>query len=283
MKRNILLFIIVFSFGSFASEKIVKKIIAHIPDQFNNKHNDPKWLSGGGTVGQSFTPKVDRISLFSAAIAAGAKKNGNIKLERISEKNNLGLAIRELKNIKTESPESGQGIIYKDPFKIGQKDFFEINENLIAGEQYYFEFKLLSPSGDNYFYRYQYGGDLYPNGDIYKNGKKWANSDFDFTTYCPFEIAEKPLIDKMLPIIFEIVLNKNIDKSKADIFILGPTGVLKVKKNWKNDTTVFLDPIKLDTYSKPEIEYKLCVKYFDENENAHKIDAVPFTLLTDKD
>jgi hypothetical protein len=257
----------------FAENNPVEFAIAHVPDQSNTKRNDPKWLNGNSTLGQSFVPQSNKISLLYAKIFAASEKNGKVKRLEKTGKDKLLFRLIELKNVNAVSESNP---ISPRAISIGKKDFFEINKDLAAGMDYYFEFYPLPESKTAFYFWFQYRGDPYPDGDIYMNGKKWIGSDLEFTSYYPVRLELKNNNIKKLPEIFEIHFAKKMDKNKVNVFISGPCGIVKGPKTWHGKKVIYLGPMELKDYSLPSVTHKLYISYLDEKNKKYKTVVIPF-------
>jgi len=262
------------AYAAGAGNNAVDSVTAHVPDQSNTKRNDPKWLKGKATAGQSFVPTSNMISFLYVNIFAASLENKFVTKHERKKDDGLRLRLIELKDVQTQETEA---IFCPVSTTIGGKDFFEINKPLTPQTPYYFEFSVAPESQDTFYYWIQYGGNNYQAGDVYLNGKKWTGSDLGFTTYYPVKLDEKNTIIEKLPEIFEIHFTKNLDKNKVNVFISGPCGISKGKKTWKGDDIIFLGPVELKTYSLAEVAYRLYVSYFDEDDKKYKTVTIPFT------
>ena len=267
--------LIVFSTYSLLSgANAVDSVTAHVPDQSNIKVNDPKWLKEKATAGQSFVPAGSMISFLYVNIFAASLENKFVTKHERKKDDGLRFRLIEFKDVPTQ--EAGE-IFCPVSTTIGGKDFFEINKPLTPQTPYYFEFSVVPESQDTFYYWIQYGSNCYPNGDLYLSGKKWAGSDLGFTAYYPIKLDGENTVIEKLPEIFEIHFTKNLDKNKVNVFISGPCGISKGKKTWKGDDIIFLGPIELKTYSLAEVDYRLYVSYFDEDDKKYKTVTIPFT------
>ncbi|HAH87643.1 MAG TPA: hypothetical protein DCL60_09780 [Armatimonadetes bacterium] len=259
------------------ADVVPNKVIAHCQDQGNYFANDPKWLFGERTVGQSFTPSKDKLSLLSAKIYR--RKPDFQDSGSFAGNANLEIRLWECKENYAATKNSQPLFSTTDEKKPAFADnfYFPMNVNTKPGTPYYFEFSVPLAPEKCYYYWYQYGGSFYPGGDFTINGARWGTCDFNFTTYYPVEISkgQEKSMDG-LPEILEIQLSGKVNSAGIKAMLSGPSGIIKAKTSYGDDNTVYLGPLTLPAYNPGKSAYKLIVQIKGESGNWQNFEY-PFT------
>ncbi len=260
--------------GALSAAPPVIKVTAHFADQASSARNDPKWLSGGLTIAQSFVPEGNAVSFLSANIFPAEKKQQRVV--RINEKGkNLRIELKELQDGKpgrTVAACSDQ----EAGVKIGDLNLYRINAPVTPNQNYLLEFRLNNPGGGDYYFWYQYGGNPYPKGDFYMNGRKRGACDLDFAVYRPEEVTPGAVLKSSCPPdLLEISFQEKPDRDKTSIFLSGPGGVVKCVPVWSDDRTLFLGPLKLPAHPGRTTH---CQLYVNVDGGQSPSVMIPFTL-----
>ncbi|GEM_PF-1338368 len=255
------------------ADVVPNKVIAHYQDQGNCFSNDPKWLFGEGVVGQSFTPSKDKLSILRAVVYR-RKDDGAYTGDA-----NLEIRLWECKENYAATKNSQPLLFITDEKKPAFADnfYFPMNVNTKPGTPYYFEFSVPLAPEKCYYYWYQYGGDLYPDGDFTINGARWGSCDFNFTTYYPVEISkgQEKSMDG-LPEILEIQLSGKVEPANIRAMLSGPSGIIKAKTSYGDDNTFYLGTLTLPVYNLGKLSYKLIVQIKGESGSWQNFEY-PFT------
>lgn len=243
------------SLNSATGADITVDVIGHVPDQYNEKANDPKWLRSKETLGQTFVPEAKNISFLNVTIFKPEEKIGDITPYKGASQ--LNLKLWSMKNTNLAETKSSTPLAAdsdEKSFMIARDKFFEINKELVPKQKYYFELSPSETPEPCYYYSYQYGGSLYPAGEMYRNNTAVANSALRFKTYSSSTISQNTVLSRF-PEIIEISFSGKIDKDKTRIFLTGPCGMIKMNKIWRNDGKLLLQG-KAPSYQSAETTYK---------------------------
>ncbi|MFA6101033.1 MAG: hypothetical protein WC721_02570 [Victivallaceae bacterium] len=251
-------------------------VTAHVPDQFNEKTNDPKWLNSKESIGQIFVPSAAKISFLSIYIF-----RPEVKIAGVTPyKGPAPLALKlwpvkeSLEKAKSDAPSAACSD--EGSFDIEHDKFFEVNKELEPGQKYYFELSAPETPAPCYYYSYQYGGAPYADGSFYKGGNAWNGSALRFKTYQPLKFESGSIVVSNIPELVEICFNKKFDKSSVKAFIAGPAGTIKINKLWRNANTLLLYG-KIPVYPTDEAIYKIYVNFTDPDTGVCEVHVFTFS------
>jgi len=276
MKAYLLILVFCCSVSCALMADVAVEATAHVPDQFNEKSNDPKWLYSKDPIGQTFLPSAAKISFLSVNIFRLETKVGDVTPYKGPAPLTLKLwPVKEsLEKAKSEPPAASCSD--ESSFDVEHDKFFEVNKEMEAGQKYYFELSTPETPAPCYYYSYQYGGAPYAGGEFYKGGNPWNGSALRFKTYCPVKLESNTVIESKVPEILEIRFNKKVDKNSVKAFIAGPCGTIKMDKHWKNANTLLLQG-KIPTYPADEAVYKTYVSFPDPDNGVCQVQVFTFS------